>query len=107
MPLLALAYGLLLFVLWKNRWYPGLALAFVGIAANALVILVNGGRMPVWVPAYEVVGDPGADRLGRCTSSSRPSVGAGLPARPRPARRHHPDPVLAGAERRVASATCS
>ena len=58
-PLLALAYGLLLFVLWKNRWYPGLALAMVGIAANALAILANGGRMPVWLPAYEVSGIQG------------------------------------------------
>ena len=59
MPLLALAYGLLLFVLWKNRWYPGLALAMVGIAANGLAILANGGRMPVWLPAYEISGIQG------------------------------------------------
>ena len=59
MPLLALAYGLLLFVLWKNRWYPGLALAMVGIAANGLAILANGGRMPVWLPAYEMSGIQG------------------------------------------------
>ena len=31
LPLFALAYGLLLFALWNNRGYPGLALAFVGI----------------------------------------------------------------------------
>ena len=59
MPLLALAYGLLLFVLWNNRWYPGLALAFVGIASNGLAIMVNGGRMPVWMPAYEMSGIQG------------------------------------------------
>ena len=59
MPLLALAYGLLLFVLWKNRWYPGLALAMVGITANGLAILANGGRMPVWAPAYEMSGIQG------------------------------------------------
>ena len=56
MPLLALAYGLLVFVLWKNRWYPGLALALVGVSANALAILANGGRMPVWGPAYDASG---------------------------------------------------
>jgi len=56
MPLLGLAYGLLLFTLWKNRFYPGLALAFVGIASNALVIMVNGGRMPVWLPAFDASG---------------------------------------------------
>ena len=51
MPLFALSYGLLLFTLWHNRGYPGLALAFVGIASNGLVIIVNGGWMPVWMPA--------------------------------------------------------
>ncbi|HEY3334505.1 MAG TPA: MFS transporter [Candidatus Limnocylindrales bacterium] len=56
MPLLAASYGLLLFTLWHNRTYPGLALAFVGIASNGLVILVNGGRMPVWMDAYRMSG---------------------------------------------------
>ncbi len=56
MPLLGTAYGLLLFTLWHNRTYPGLALAFVGIASNGLVILVNGGRMPVWMDAYRLSG---------------------------------------------------
>ena len=58
-PLFGAAYGLLLFALWHNRSYPGLALAFIGIASNALVILVNGGRMPVWAPAYAASGLPG------------------------------------------------
>jgi MFS family permease len=58
-PLLGLAYGLLLWTLWHNRSYPGIALAFIGIALNGLVILWNGGRMPVWMPAYEVSGLPG------------------------------------------------
>jgi DHA3 family macrolide efflux protein-like MFS transporter len=56
MPLLGAAYGLLLFTLWHNRTYPGLALAFIGIASNGLVILVNGGRMPVWMDAYRLSG---------------------------------------------------
>ncbi len=56
MPLLALAYAVLLFALWRNRFYPGLALAFIGIASNALVIMANGGRMPVWMPAFEASG---------------------------------------------------
>jgi MFS family permease len=55
-PLLGGAYGLLLFTLWHNRSYPGLALAFIGIASNALVIMVNGGWMPVWTPAYVASG---------------------------------------------------
>ncbi len=59
LPLLALAYGLLLFTLWHNRSYPGLALAFVGIAANAVVIAANGGYMPIWTPAYDAAGIEG------------------------------------------------
>jgi len=55
-PLFALAYSLLLYTLWHNRWYPGLALAFIGIASNGLVILVNGGRMPVWDAAFAASG---------------------------------------------------
>ena len=55
-PLLGLAYGLLLFALWRNRFYPGLALAFIGIASNGLVIMVNGGYMPVWMPAFYASG---------------------------------------------------
>ena len=55
-PLFGLAYGLLLFTLWQNRAYPGMALAFVGVASNALVIMVNGGYMPVWLPAYAASG---------------------------------------------------
>jgi DHA3 family macrolide efflux protein-like MFS transporter len=56
LPLFALSYGLLLYALWHNRGYPGLALAFIGILSNAVVILVNGGRMPVWLPAYTAAG---------------------------------------------------
>ena len=58
-PLLGAAYGLLLFTLWHNRGYPGMALAFVGIASNAIAIVGNGGYMPVWMPAYEMSGIPG------------------------------------------------
>jgi MFS family permease len=55
-PLLAVAYGLLLFTLWQNRSYPGLVLAFVGIALNAVAIMANGGYMPVWDRAFEQAG---------------------------------------------------
>ena len=50
-PLLATSFALLLAGLWVNRGYPGLSLAFVGILLNALVILLNGGYMPIWEPA--------------------------------------------------------
>ena len=50
-PLLAAAFGLLLVALWANRGYPGMSLAFIGILSNAVVILVNGGYMPIWEPA--------------------------------------------------------
>ena len=47
----ATAYGLLLFTLWHNRWYPGMALVFIGITANGLGDRgATAGRMPVWQP---------------------------------------------------------
>src|SRR3954469_3842842 len=55
-PLLGLAYGLLLFTLWRNRAYPGLVLAFVGIALNAIALMANDGYMPVWDRAFEEAG---------------------------------------------------
>ncbi len=58
LPLFAVAYGLLLIALWHNRAYPGLALALVGVSSNAIVILVNGGYMPVWLPALQASGLP-------------------------------------------------
>ena len=59
--------------LWQNRGYPGLALAFVGVASNALVIMVNGGYMPVWLPAYEASGLSGP--LGTVLTRS-PTLGS-------------------------------
>jgi MFS family permease len=55
-PLFAASFGLLLFALWANRGYPGMSLAFIGILSNAIVILVNGGYMPIWEPALVAVG---------------------------------------------------
>ena len=55
-PLLALGFGLLLIALWANRLYPGLVMAFVGIALNGLVILINGGYMPIWATSLEAAG---------------------------------------------------
>jgi MFS family permease len=74
-PLLALAYGLLLFSLWVNRWYPGMVLAFVGIAMNAMAIMAHGGYMPVWDQAYAASGLTGPidSQLHYLVSTSDPS----------------------------------
>lgn len=54
--LLALSYGALLVGLWPNLRYPGIPLAFVGVLSNGIVILVNGGRMPIWEPSLLAAG---------------------------------------------------
>lgn len=56
LPLLATGFGLLLAGLWVNRGYPGLSLAFVGILSNGVVIVANGGYMPIWQTSLEAVG---------------------------------------------------
>jgi MFS family permease len=61
LPLFAASFGLLLYALWANRGYPGMSLAFVGILSNAIVILVNGGYMPIWEPALVAAGMTPAD----------------------------------------------
>ena len=55
-PLLAAAFGLLLVALWANRGYPGMSLAFIGVLFNGVVILVNGGYMPVSPAALAAMG---------------------------------------------------
>jgi MFS family permease len=60
-PLLGGAYALLLIALWPNRTYPGISLAFIGILANAVVIVVNGGFMPIWEPSLRLAGLTPAD----------------------------------------------
>jgi len=61
LPLLVAAFGVLLIPLWVNRTYPGLSLAFLGVLSNGLVILVNGGYMPIWEPALAYAGLTPAD----------------------------------------------
>jgi DHA3 family macrolide efflux protein-like MFS transporter len=56
LPLLVTAFAVLLIALWVNRNYPGLSLAFLGVLSNGLVILVNGGYMPIWEPALAAAG---------------------------------------------------
>jgi MFS family permease len=56
LALFGLGFLLLLIGLWVNREQPGLPLAFVGILLNAVVIVANGGYMPVWEPSVLAAG---------------------------------------------------
>ena len=51
-PLLALAFGLLLVALWANRGYPGMTLAFIGVLTTCGRRPLNSGtcrsRSPAW-----------------------------------------------------------
>jgi MFS family permease len=60
-PLYATSFGLLVVALWLNRSQPGLLLAMVGIGANGVAVHLNGGYMPVYLPAAELVGFTAAD----------------------------------------------
>jgi MFS family permease len=60
-PLFAASFAVLLAGLWVNRSFPGLGIAFVGILTNAVVILVNGGYMPIWEPSLAMAGFTPAD----------------------------------------------
>jgi MFS family permease len=61
LPLFATSFGLLVLALWLNRSQPGLLVAMVGIAANGFAVVINGGYMPVYLPALELVGLSGDD----------------------------------------------
>ena len=63
-PLLVTAYAILLLGTWANRRQPGMSIAFVGILANAVVIAVNGGHMPIWEPSFAAAGLTAADLTG-------------------------------------------
>ena len=54
--ILMLTYILLLVGLWFNRHIPSFWLVIIGVAMNALVILSNGGRMPVSPDALSAAG---------------------------------------------------
>jgi MFS family permease len=61
LPLFSVAFGMLLLALWRNRRQPGLSLAFVGTLSNAVAVVVNGGRMPIWLPSLLGAGLSPAD----------------------------------------------
>ena len=61
LPLFALAFGLLMAGCWANRREPGFIIAFVGVAANLVPIVLNGGFMPIWSPSLAAAGFTPAD----------------------------------------------
>jgi hypothetical protein len=54
--LLALSYGVLAWFVWRNRHLPGMWLIGAGLLANWLVMLANGGFMPVTYEALDAAG---------------------------------------------------
>ncbi len=57
------AYFLIFAWLWGNWRVPGLQIASVGIGANMLAVLINGGMMPIWSAAFFTAGFTEADIL--------------------------------------------
>jgi DHA3 family macrolide efflux protein-like MFS transporter len=56
LPLYATSFLLVVGVLWLNRARPGLLLVMVGVLANGIAVVANGGWMPVYLPALDVAG---------------------------------------------------
>jgi DHA3 family macrolide efflux protein-like MFS transporter len=56
LPLYTGAFSLLALWLWLNRGWPGFLVAGAGVLANAIAVALNGGWMPVWRPALDLVG---------------------------------------------------
>ena len=52
---------MMVLALWINRSQPGLLLAMIGVGANGLAVVLNGGYMPVYLPALEMAGLTVAD----------------------------------------------
>jgi MFS family permease len=63
-PAYLLAYVLIFAWLWGNWRVPGLQIAAVGIGANMLAVLINGGQMPIWAAAFFAAGFTEADIAG-------------------------------------------
>jgi hypothetical protein len=53
---LILSYALLIAVVWQNRTLPGVWLIGLGFLSNLVVMLVNGGYMPITAEALTQVG---------------------------------------------------
>jgi len=61
LPLYTASFLLVAGVLWLNRAQPGLLLVMVGVLSNGLAVVLNGGWMPVYLPALPVAGLSTAD----------------------------------------------
>ncbi|NMB33242.1 MAG: DUF5317 domain-containing protein [Clostridium sp.] len=57
----AVVFGLVFMCFWLNRRYIGLWIVGVGASLNALVMLLNGGRMPV---SFRAMQRAGIDKIG-------------------------------------------
>lgn len=55
-PLMLSSYGVLLYTLFLNLDRQGVRLLFVGLVLNVLAMGLNGGRMPVHLPAAQRLG---------------------------------------------------
>lgn len=55
-PVLLVSFGLLAVFLWQNRELRGVKLLAAGFACNALVMVLNGGYMPVTYEALAAAG---------------------------------------------------
>lgn len=64
-------YAVGLYVLWLNRKEKGFWWIFAGVASNFLVMLVNGGRMPVSIDAASVLGHHYVEMLQNGTTDSK------------------------------------
>lgn len=56
LPLFSTAFGVLAVALWLNRRHAGLSLVALGVAANGVALALNGGFMPVYLPAVAAAG---------------------------------------------------
>ncbi len=48
-------YGVLVILGWMNRHIPGFSIMVIGILMNMIVMIANGGKMPVSVEAINLV----------------------------------------------------
>jgi DHA3 family macrolide efflux protein-like MFS transporter len=75
LPLYIVSFSMLIFALWLNRSQPGLLLAMVGVGFNGIAITLNGGYMPVYLPALEVAGLTQADLSTTFHTALPPDLG--------------------------------